>query len=127
MIKIKLTKKYSWQKTLWRSRISLNKYYFCRISILIRKKTVKEHLKNYPNMPKTSYSLTSICRLWMNLQVLRKLEIMKILRCVPFLSLPSRATQKKYSKSQYIDKDINEVLYKSLNYDHMVLMINKYI
>jgi len=63
----------------------------------------------------------------MNLQVLRKLEIMKILRCVPFLSLPSRATQKKYSKSQYIDKDINEVLYKSLNYDHMVLMINKYI
>jgi len=41
--------------------------------------------------------------------------------------LPSQATQKKYSTSQYIDKDINEVLYKSLNYDHMVLMINKYI
>ena len=34
---------------------------------------------------------------------------------------------KKYSKSRYIDKDINEVLYKPLNYDHIVLMINKYI
>ena len=78
-------------------------------------------------MPKISYSLISICRLWMNLQVPRKLEVMKILRFVPFLSLPSRETQKKYLTSQYIDKDINEVLYKSLNYDHMVLMINKYI
>ena len=78
-------------------------------------------------MPKTSYSLTTICRLWMNLQVPRKLEVMKILRFVPFLSLPSRETQKKYSTSQYIVKDINEVLYKPLNYDHMVLMINKYI
>jgi len=78
-------------------------------------------------MPKNSYSLTSICQLCINLQVPRKLEIMKIFRCVPFLSLQSRATQKKYSTSQYIDKDINEVLYKSLNYDHMVLMINKYI
>ncbi len=61
------------------------------------------------------------------LTVPRKLEIMKSLRCVPFLSLPSRDNAKKYSTSQYIDKDINEVLYKPLNYDHMVLMINKYI
>jgi hypothetical protein len=88
---------------------------------------VKEHLKNYPNMPKISYSLISICRLWMDLYVPRKLEVLKILRFVPFLSLPSRETQKKYSISQYIEKDINEVLYKPLNYDHMVLMINKYI
>ena len=34
---------------------------------------------------------------------------------------------KKYSKWQYIDKDINEVLCKPLNYDYIVLIINKYI
>jgi len=51
---------------------------------------VKEHLKNYPNMPKNSYSLTSICQLCINLQVPRKLEIVKKFRCVPFLSLQSR-------------------------------------
>ena len=34
---------------------------------------------------------------------------------------------KKYSTWQYIETDINGVLYLSLNYDHIVLMINKYI
>ena len=34
---------------------------------------------------------------------------------------------KKYSTWQYIETDINEVLYLSLNYDHIILMINKYI
>ena len=47
------------------------------------------------------------------------------MRTIPIIAITGNA--KKNSTSQYIDKDINEVLYKSLNYDHMVLMINKYI
>jgi CheY-like chemotaxis protein len=47
------------------------------------------------------------------------------IRTIPIIAITGNT--KNYSTSQYIDKGINEVLYKPLNYDHMVLMINKYI